>query len=255
MYTLCARNRELGCVHMPKYSIPVWKMVKEVSTELPKDFAPIDVISRVRQKYGSHIKKNTIRCQVIGLTPNHPSSKHYPTPHKLFHRLGRGRYRLLKPEEGGELMIKRPSVEETERKLESEEEAIRFSFEFEEDLEHHLVNNLDDIEKGLKLYTEDGKKGEQYITDVGRIDILAVDENGDIVVIELKRCQAKDKSFAQLSRYLGWVKRHLAKKQKVRGVIIAREITDELKYAASTSESVKLMEYEVHFNFHDVDLC
>ena len=271
---------------MPKYRIPVWKMCREVAGELPAIFAPTDVVRKIHEKY-PQVKESTIRAHVIALSPNHPSYKHYGGRHQVFYYLGNGRYRSLRPEEGGELIGKRlPSknieaileewkkqdpylldVEGFERFLdeqleperilgaeEVEEEALRFSFEFEADLEHHLVNNLEDIEGGLKLYVEGEKTGEQYVTDVGRIDILAVDKNGDFVVIELKGGQANDKSFAQLSRYMGWVQKHLAKGRRVRGIIIARKVTDELKYAASISESVKVKEYDVHFSFHDIDL-
>jgi len=49
-----------------------------------------------------------------------------------------------------------------------------------------------------------------------------------------------------LARYMGWVNKNIAKKgQKVRGVIIGGNITDELKYAASLNDDVKLMEYSL----------
>lgn len=81
---------------MPRYDIPVWRMCEEAAKLLPETFAPVDIIRKVHEKH-PHVNSTTIRCQVIGSSPNHPSSKHYPTSHRLFYYLGSGRFRLLKP--------------------------------------------------------------------------------------------------------------------------------------------------------------
>lgn len=39
----------------------------------------------------------------------------------------------------------------------------------------------------MRLYVQDKETdGEQFVTDVGTIDVLALDKNGDFVVIEIK---------------------------------------------------------------------
>jgi len=234
---------------MTKYGIPVWKMCAEVAKELPEIFTPIDVIRKVREKR-PEVKENTIRAHVIALTPNHPSCKHYGMRHKLFYYLGNGRYRLLKSQEEASQPLQVEGAIEEE-----EEETTGFSFEFEADLEGHLANNLSNIEEGLTLYVSpDGVRGRQFPTDVGRIDLLAIDKDGNFVVIELKVGQAMDKACSQLLRYMGWVKRRMAANRKVRGIIVCRNATDGLKYATSTLENVSIKEYEVHFSFHDADL-
>lgn len=83
---------------MPRYQIPVWKMCEEAAKELPEIFSPIDIIRKVHEKY-PEVNRTTIRCQVIAASPNHPSSKHYPTSHRLFYYLGNGRFRFLKPDD------------------------------------------------------------------------------------------------------------------------------------------------------------
>lgn len=232
---------------MSRYDIPVWKMCEEAARDLPEAFTPIDVIRKIREKR-PEVKENTIRAHVIALAPNHPSSKHYGMRHRLFYYLGNGRYRLLKPRE----KISPPTEEISE---EEEEADAEFSFEFEADLEGHLANNLNDIEEGTRLYiSPEGVKGRQFQTDVGRIDILALDKDENLIVIELKVGQATDKACSQLLRYMGWIKKHIAGNRKVRGIIVCRNATDGLKYAASTLESVSIKEYEVHFSFHDADL-
>jgi hypothetical protein len=232
---------------MSRYDIPVWKMCEEVAKDLPEIFAPIDVIRKIREKR-PEVKENTIRAHIFALTPNHPSYKHYGMRRRLFYYLGNGRYRLLKPEDKIP-----PSTEEISR--DEREADTEFSFEFEADLEGHLANNLNDIEEGMTLYTSPkGVNGRQFQTDVGRVDILALDKDGNFVVIELKVGQATDKACSQLLRYMGWIKKHMAENRKVRGIIVCRNATDGLKYAASTLESISIKEYEVHFSFHDADL-
>ena len=123
---------------MPRYEIPVWKMCDEASKNLPEIFSPIDVIKEIHKKYPD-VKKNTIRCHVIGCTPNHPSYKHYSTNKNFFKYLSNGKFCLTdKDVEGLEI------VQEAE---EDEEESIVFSYEFEADLKYHIASNLEDLEK------------------------------------------------------------------------------------------------------------
>ena len=71
----------------------------------------------------------------------------------------------------------------------------------------------------------------QHKTDIGIIDILAKDKaTKNYVVIELKRDQSSDDTFGQLTRYMGWVKRHL-KDENVKGIIIAGRYDKKLDYA------------------------
>jgi hypothetical protein len=56
----------------------------------------------------------------------------------------------------------------------------------EKDLQKFLVANLGQLQPGLSLYAENGKSGQQFDTAiVGRLDILAVDRAGDLVVMAL----------------------------------------------------------------------
>lgn len=63
------------------------------------------------------------------------------------------------------------------------------------------------------------------------MDILAVNENGDFVVVEIKR-QATDKTIGQILRYMGWTKEELCKDgQKVTGIIVAERKDIQLEFA------------------------
>ena len=93
--------------------------------------------------------------------------------------------------------------------------------------------------------------GRQYETTVGPIDILARDKKtGEYVVIELKKGRSADKVFGQLSRYMGWVKKNLAKGEPVRGVIVGSSIDDKLIAARHAHDTaVELVTYTGQMSF------
>lgn len=139
--------------------------------------------------------------------------------------LGRGKWRLYDPEKDGEWLYDERGIRLAGEEPESEEIYIEPSISFESDLEDHIVRNINQIEEGLTLYSEGGKAGRQYDTDVGRIDILAQDKHGDFVVIELKAGTAKHHAVGQILSYINYVRRNLAGERKVRGIIIAEDLT------------------------------
>jgi RecB family endonuclease NucS len=60
--------------------------------------------------------------------------------------------------------------------------------------------------KTLSLYQDEtGRDGIENRTDVGPIDILAVDTEGNFVVFELKLSRGPDYAMGQIARYMGWV--------------------------------------------------
>ena len=64
------------------------------------------------------------------------------------------------------------------------------------------------------------------------IDMLCVDAKGDYVVVELKKYSA-NKTIGQLARYITDVRENRAKAgQKVRGLILALDIDEQLIKAA-----------------------
>ncbi|MGC8812748.1 MAG: endonuclease NucS domain-containing protein [Candidatus Aenigmatarchaeota archaeon] len=120
-----------------------------------------------------------------------------------------------------------------------------------EQLVHRIIErNFEEIigkRMGLELYQDDPENsGSEYPTSVGRIDFLAKDkESGELVVIELKSGKATDDALAQVLRYMGWVKENIAGNKNVRGLILAEEVDDRLKYAIKNVENVKIFTYKV----------
>lgn len=131
---------------------------------------------------------------------------------------------------------------------EEEEERIEeTSFAYEEDLRDYLSNNLSVIEPELRLFKdENGVEGIDYPidTDNRRVDILAIDKNNVPLIIELKVSRGYEKVIGQCLYYKNRV-RQVLNATKVRLVIIAREITPQLKIAAQGLPDVELFEYKL----------
>ena len=151
------------------------------------------------------------------------------------------------------------AVEESENQLPnlftdySSESNDDREFAYEKDLQNFLSKNLDLIEPGLTLFDDGTNDGIEYPTGKRRIDLLTLDKNGDLVVIELKVSRGPDRTLGQISYYIGWIKQNIAKDgQEVRGIIIANEITDELKIACSFNHSITLKEYSLSCTIKNV---
>jgi hypothetical protein len=52
---------------------------------------------------------------------------------------------------------------------------------------------------------------------------------------------------------MGWVQKNLAAGKSVRGVIVASDITEDLKLAASQIRNVRLFEYELSFKLRSLE--
>jgi hypothetical protein len=155
---------------------------------------------------------------------------------------------LPSEENGSELAL------EEVRELALDECASEIPLSLERQLEDFLAANLGLIEPGLKLYVdEDGQQGKQYPTDVGIMDLLCRRPNGDLLVIELKRARSSDQAVGQISRYIGWVKAHLAGERSVFGLILVHERDDSLKYAVMANDKLTLRYFKLRLELVSED--
>lgn len=122
-------------------------------------------------------------------------------------------------------------------------------FALEAHLRDYLAQNLSAVSglpSTLSFYADSsGVPGVEYRTDAGIIDILARGDDGAYYVLELKLGRGPDAALGQTLRYMGWVKHKIAAGEPVRGVVIAAEISDKLRYAASMTPGIFLMEYDL----------
>jgi hypothetical protein len=138
------------------------------------------------------------------------------------------------------------------------QEEIR-TFALEQQLEKFLVENWEktSLGKEWEIHAADGEPlaGNQFPTEVGRIDILARHrKNRNWLVIELKRNQSNDQTIAQALRYLAWVKRNLAGKgESVEALIVAHTMDKQGAYALTATPGVRAMLYQVEFRLSAFD--
>ena len=122
----------------------------------------------------------------------------------------------------------------------------------EKHLEEFLVHNWQYTELGKKydIYTEEGEiVGQQYPSDTGPIDVLAISKDKkELLIVELKRGRASDAVVGQIQRYMGYVKDELAENnQVVKGVIIALDNDKRIKRALSVTSNIEFYRYQVSF--------
>ncbi len=127
-------------------------------------------------------------------------------------------------------------------------------FALEKHLEDFLVKNWKQtvLGKDYNIYEEGEFFGQQYQTDTGAIDILAISKDKKtLLVVELKKGRASDNVVGQIQRYMGYVKEELAESyQTVRGVIIALEDDIRIKRALSVTTNIDFYKYQVSFKLY-----
>lgn len=269
----------------------VWQMVKEAVQNLNGRATNAEIKRYIRNKYGD-INETTINCQILISCVNKQSRINWPENQKprisntpqydFLYSTGRGQVELYDPDKHGKWEIgmgpnnklkvrsTNQSVIESNTSIQ-EESSLDSTSDTTEDpattdllfpLESHLrdfiaqnINTISINGKRLRLYADDnGREGIEYPTEVGRIDILTVDEEENFVVFELKLSRGSDHTLGQLLRYMGWLKQKYGETKEVKGVIVANPIDDKLRFAASMTPNVILYEYQISFDLHPVEV-
>jgi len=138
-------------------------------------------------------------------------------------------------------------------KLISTDESIEnpTAFALEEHLEDFLVENWAQTELGkdYDIYEDDGEKAQQYLTDTGPLDILAISKDKKrLLVVELKKGRASDVVVGQTLRYMSFVQDMLAEEdQTVQGMIIALEDDQRIRRALSMVPNIRFFRYQINF--------
>ncbi len=257
----------------------VWQMIKEAVENIGGKATYSEIKEYIKDKYGE-VNESTINCQIIVCTVNHPSRIHYPenrnprianSKYDFLFSTGRGRVELYDPEkhgtweirkdEYGKLIVAQAGLDEFSgvgEVVDITEDEKDLLFPVESHLRDFIAQNINSIKvngRTLRLYIDEfGRNGVEYPTEVGLIDILAIDNNENFIVFELKLSRGVDRALGQILRYMGWIKRNLANGRRVKGVIVAKYVDEKLKYAASVTPEISLFEYKLNFKIKEVSI-
>lgn len=206
------------------------------------------------------LKTGSIRAHLVQASTNDPSRLHHSATNEtddLLVKVAPSQYRLYEPGkdpapihepgEGSGSGRARNAEDDDDDAGTSEALPGSTQFALEQDLQRYLADNLHIIEPGLTLFEDENIRGFEYPAGNGRrIDILAVDKTGGFVVLELKVEKGYDRVVGQLLRYMNWVRRELADRgQRVRGIIVCRTMSEDLRLACASIPDVELFEYKL----------
>lgn len=243
---------------MPLYDKPVWVLMRELVKDLDLEKGQTVDRDQIVEWFAKHypkVKIATIHAHLARMSTNVPSRVHYNAnpdgDSDLFYRLDPAHYRLYDPAADPTPIYKGQAPPEEEEDVGAETS----EFAYEHDLRDFLARNLALVEPGLRLYEEEGITGIEFPVGSRRIDILAMDEHNCYVVIELKVSRGYDRTVGQLLRYMTWIEKHQADEgQPVRGIIVAKTISEDLKLACARVSDVTLLEYDLSVSLRPIAL-
>jgi restriction system protein len=150
-----------------------------------------------------------------------------------------------------------PATSDLEAEAEDAVDAVQ-EFALERYLEELLDSNWDKLAFGrrLELWSPDDRRARQFnAAPAGRIDFLCRDLDTDaMVVVELKRGTPSDAVVGQTLRYMGWIRREIARPdQRVEGIIVVGEPDEKLLLAASATPAIRIVRYRIDFALEIAD--
>jgi endonuclease len=241
------------------YDRPVRLLIREMLAELTPEPGKVFTREQATSWFAQHyprIKEGTVTAHLLRFSTNAPSRVYYnprPDEDALF-QVDRGRFRLYDPATDPPPISKRAVASSTSERPDEDVPPAPSEFAYESDLRDFLAKHLAIIEPGLRLYEEEGITGVEFPVGGRFVDILAVDARDRLVVIELKVSRGYDRVVGQVLRYMAWVRKHQAEPgQEVRGIIIAREISEDLRLATTGIADVELFEYELSVTLHRLE--
>ena len=221
-------------------------------------FTRQEILAWFQQHY-LKLKSGTVNAHLTLMSTNAPSRIHHNIrpngADDLLFQADGGRFRLYVKESDPAPIYKQDSNFDSAEDTDNGEDVTTelHEFAYENDLKNFLARNLHVIRQSLTVYNDGDISGIEFPVGSRRVDILAVEDKKDFVVIELKVSKGYEKAVGQLLRYMAWIKQNLAEPdQKVKGMIIARNISDDLRLATSIIQDVELYEYELSISLNKI---
>jgi len=220
------------------------------------------VVRWINDQYPNRWSDEKLRNYLRGCSVNHPVaiSYHPHFPRFLYNR-GVGEFELYSKERHGvfddrgypegqisENVTAADEIREIAQEIEGGNE-----FAYEAHLRDYLARNLNLLEPGLALWTGNERGSVEYPIDGRRIDILAKDRDGVPVIVELKLSRGHERTLGQVLYYRGKLK-HLLGLPRVRIIMVASEITEELRIASIEVSDVDLFSYTLTMQVQRLDL-
>lgn len=247
------------------YDKPTRALLKDMLVDWDLKPGQVFTTSRALEWFTSNypkLKPGSIRAHLVQASTNDRSRLHHPATNEtddLLFKVGSGAFRLYEPGKDPapiHELVEGDVARQAQLGKEDEDDAGSGAggaqpgstqFALEQDLQRYLADNLHIIEPGLTLFEDEDIKGFEYPAGGGRrIDILAVDKAGGFVVLELKVEKGYDRVVGQLLRYVNWVRRELAEPgQRVRGIIVCRTMSEDLRLACASIPDIELLEYRL----------
>lgn len=114
----------------------------------------------------------------------------------------------------------------------------------EEIIKKMIINNLSLIDPNLEIKEID------FSTDIGIIDLLCKDEQGNFVIVKIGKEQPADEVLGKVTRYLGWMKENYS--QDTRAILLLKNADKHLKYAVRAVNHLSLKTYDITIEISDL---
>jgi RecB family endonuclease NucS len=193
-----------------------------------------EIRDHINSTYPEKWTPGTLTAHLYGCAINQPKAYlHHKSADKFLYKSEDGRFHIYDEEKHGPNVwapvVDDPTTMGEQDNVDTIEQLIETSISLERDVEEHLIRNLETLEKGLRFIER------QVVIDVGRVDILA-----------------QDSAVGQIARYLGWYARRDGKPP--RGMLIASDFPEPVRYAAEAVKGLALVRYRVQFAFDSIEV-
>ena len=112
-------------------------------------------------------------------------------------------------------------------------------------LEDKVLENLDEVERGLRPYMHEGRAAKGIVTDFGKIDVLAIDKNDNFVAVKVKMGLAQQNELCSTLASIGWLKKSMKIQSLVRVIMVAESFDEKTVFSAKALPNLELMRYEI----------